>query len=458
MKYQKEGIWIGFYAVTHALVAFTLASSQHSGDVRLYYRFARDTLHSVLNFSPFSGGFAIEYPPLTALFVTLPLFPAKLFNGEIEFSTWLLWFKLFYLSIDLLTLVLVLRVLATFKLPPRQYWAALVSLTVVSLLLMTLYFDRLDLLLGVLIFIAVLSARQSSLWPWFWLAVGVCFKVIPVLLGPVFLMFLVAQQQSQQQSRHHCSIPKAAYQQGVRAALLSLGWCALLIAPFYLLWGNDLFAFLGYHSERGVQLESIYSNLILLAHHAVGLAAQVRFDFGSFNNVSPWSDALLAWSSVLVMLALAGSYGMATVTLWRDAGRAVLSQPEVQLQRLSALVCLVLIAAMLSAKVFSPQYLLWLFPVYLWIGFGSRPAWLFQISWLLVCGLTTLIYPLSYERDFIQVGLAVQQDGNSVWPAPTLLATTLLTGRNALLLVALIALVRLLWQPPVSTANTSPGQ
>ncbi|WP_108124187.1 hypothetical protein [Saccharospirillum mangrovi] len=440
MRNKSLAVFVAFYAVTHALMAFTLESSLHSGDVRLYYRFAVDTLHSIVDFSLFSGGFAIEYPPLTALFVTLPLFPAKLFTGGIEFSAWLVWFKLLYLSIDLLMLGCVLKVIKKMKRPEWENWLSLVSLYLVSLLLMTLYFDRLDLLLGALIFIAVLSAQRRSVWPWFWLSAGVCFKVIPVLLGPVFLLFAMAQTYAQRQD---ASVQSIVVRETLHAAMWCVMFCALLVLPFYLLWGADLFAFLGYHSERGVQLESIYSNVILLAHSVFGLAAEVQFNFGSFNTVSPWSDTLLALSSLVLLLALATSYGIAALVLWRDVNSGAFAQSDESLRRLATLVCLLLLAAILSAKVFSPQYLLWLVPLVMLVGFQSRSAWLFQGLWLLACVLTVLIYPLTYERDFVQVGLAVQRDGQTIWPAPTLLATLLLTLRNGALVVALVALIRM---------------
>lgn len=430
--------FVVLYATTHLLMALGMARSLHSGDVQLYYRFAVDTWQSIVNFSAFSGGFAIEYPPLTALFVTLPLAIVKLFQAEVGFELWHGYFKVFYWLIDLAVVLVLLAYLECQALTRRDRWLCYTSLWLTSLVLAPLYFDRLDVLLGALILAALLSASKQSIWPWFWLAVGVCFKLIPVLLGPLFLIYFIARRLGQSETSSLASIMAT---ETLRSAMLAIAFCLALVAPFFLLWGSDLFAFLSYHSERGIQVESIYSNVILWLHHLSGLPAVVSFNYGSFNINSVLTGPLLMISSVLLFAVLLGCYGYAAQAFYRvaQAGKPGGQRPAIEL--LATLVCLLLLGAILTAKVFSPQYLLWLFPCYVLVGNEGRSATLFQVMLPLACALTTLIYPLTYERDFIQVGLAWAEDGQTFWPAPNALATVLLTLRNLVLVIAMVALL-----------------
>ncbi|MFG1495474.1 hypothetical protein ABMA57_02495 [Saccharospirillum sp. HFRX-1] len=430
-----------FYALTHLFMALGLERSMHSGDVQLYYRFALDTWQSITNFSAFSGGFAIEYPPLTAFFVTLPLAVAKVFGNQVDFAVWHLCFKLFYWLIDLGVMLVLLKYLTQNPLKKTDRWLCFASLYLVSLVLTPVYFDRLDVLLGALIFAALVCASSASknfLWPWFWLSLGVCFKLIPVLLGPLFLICFIALRFN---PNNGLSLARIIVTETGRAGAFCMAVCFALILPFLLLWGTDLFAFLSYHSERGLQVESTYSNLILLLHHLSGLSAVVSLGYGSFNINSALDGPLLMISSVLLFAVLLGCYGYAAQAFYRLAKAGKLGDRRHAIELLATLVCLLLLGAILTAKVFSPQYMLWLFPCYVLVGNDGRAATLFQVMLPLACALTTLIYPLTYEGDFIQVGFAWTEDGQTFWPAPTILATVLLTLRNLVLVIAVVALV-----------------
>ncbi|PTY37838.1 hypothetical protein BGP77_15305 [Saccharospirillum sp. MSK14-1] len=438
---SKNRIFVLVYALTHLAMAFALERSLHSGDVQLYYRFALDTWQSITNFSAFSGGFAIEYPPLTAFFVTLPLAVAKVFGSQVEFSVWHLFFKSFYWLIDLSVMLVLLKYLAQNPLKKTDRWLCFASLYLVSLVLTPVYFDRLDVLLGALIFVALVStssASKNGVWPWFWLSVGVCFKLIPVLLGPLFLIYFIAQRQVQS---NDLTLGRTVVAETVRAGAFCVAVCVALVLPFLLLWGADLFAFLGYHSERGLQVESAYSNLILLLHHLAGLPATVSFNYGSFNINAPLDEALLKLSSVLLLTVLFGCYGYAGLAFYRAGQAGKLDDRRNAIELLAALVCLLLLGAILTAKVFSPQYMLWLFPCYVLVGNRGRAATLFQVMLPLACALTTLIYPLTYGSDFVKDSLAWRQNGQTFWPAPTVLATVLLTLRNLVLVIAVVALL-----------------
>jgi len=49
---------------------------------------------------------------------------------------------------------------------------------------------------------------------------------------------------------------------------------------------------------------------------------------------------------------------------------------------------------MVTGKVFSPQYLIWIVPLLAYVG-GANLRWL--VSWAVIGGLTTFIYPYVYD-------------------------------------------------------------
>jgi hypothetical protein len=143
----------------------------------------------------------------------------------------------------------------------------------------------------------------------------------------------------------------------------------------------------GYHLERGLEIESVWGLILLVAARA-GYPIQFRFEFESLNVISSVSSILeLAAGALAVSAVLVGT--------WMAARMAPLDRER----NLSALMFATLTAVVAVATVLSPQYILWL------IALGAaaacspdspvRPA-----VWLLVpiCLLTQAIYPFLFDR------------------------------------------------------------
>jgi len=176
-----------------------------------------------------------------------------------------------------------------------------------------------------------------------------------------------------------------------RAALLAALVTALFV-PFYLREGPESLAFLRYHGERGLQLESVAASLPLVLSffgHPVHLVGE----FGAWHLRSPLAPMLAKVSPALILVLVGG------VAVWvcfrgrRGDGVATADRLAVAAAPLFVgAVTASLALAVLASKVFSPQYLLWLLPLV-----PLAPSRRLLPLFLAVAALTTAVFPYFYD-------------------------------------------------------------
>jgi hypothetical protein len=243
--------------------------------------------------------------------------------------------------------------------------------------------DRYDLFPALLTVGALWCAqRKRFTWAYAFLAGGVALKLYPAVLLPALV---IAHWQAT------ASVAVDAPGVGRRAARVGAGLAAFgalvaltTLAPMLL--ARDGFSPVRYALDRPVQVESAQGTLVWLGA-LLGVPAQVEQSFGSQGFVGPLAGALSG--PALVALAI----GVAWVC-WRQArGRFTVGEAFL------ALLCLLL----LTGKVFSAQYILWMLPIAAEVG-GS------ELAWAAVALLTSLEYPLLFPYSKGILPLA------GVWP------------------------------------------
>ncbi|MET0386522.1 MAG: glycosyltransferase 87 family protein [Polyangiales bacterium] len=161
--------------------------------------------------------------------------------------------------------------------------------------------------------------------------------------------------------------------------------CVAVLAAFnvalYAFAGDAYIATFRYHSLRGVQLESLWAGAIMLLR-PFGFAMQIDDSFGSTNLAS-------AATTLVKPLSLAA---FAVVAAYLVFGRRFAADGRGALVLTSAL----LLAFMLTQRVFSPQYLIWIGAPLCVLASEQRPLrrgfWLFFGAIL----LSQLIFPRGY--------------------------------------------------------------
>jgi hypothetical protein len=171
------------------------------------------------------------------------------------------------------------------------------------------------------------------------------------------------------------------------AAAAGAATALLVVAPFFAVAGRAVLESAQYHVARPLQIESTGAALVaLLARPSLAVVQS----YGSVNLVGAPADWARGVCGPLALVAIAASYGYAALRLERAR------DDEARERALVAAVLAPLAAFMLTAKVFSPQYLVWLLPlaVLATLARGGGGRWL----WLGICVASQIIYPAVYPE------------------------------------------------------------
>jgi hypothetical protein len=387
----------------------------------------------------------VEYPPLAVAAMRLPeWWMPRRPPGEGLTTAFLEDYRRAYrlamAAVDVALFVLLLllvRRLFGHERGPDQTLRLLVYVACTFVLWHLLY-DRLDLPLAFLVVaaVALLLSRQHYAWSFGLLALAVNFKVVPVVLVPVWVVGSLPADRAADLFR-----PRLLAALGARAVLLA----ALILGcflPFYLTNGPATLRFLGYHGGRGLEIGSVWSSLPLLMD-ALGQPTPVEYSYGGINVRSPASAVL----AVLAPWVQAGLLLAAAVLLVLHARRlrsgdggppgtgATLAQ--VHASTFVGYTLLFLMLFVTGNKVFSPQYFVWLAPL---VCLAAFPPWArrpFIWAFVLTCVLTTVVYPFLMVLDLID---RTQPQPGATWAmkGPTVRLALALGARN-LLFVGLTA-------------------
>jgi hypothetical protein len=337
-------------AIQLALTAATTLSKLRSSrdDTDIYHRYAMLILDGK---TPYRD-FRVEYPPLS-----LPLFIAAGVVSR-ELAGFKVAFGLEMLAFNAATVWLVADRVeqAGGNVRARLAWYTL-SYALLSRLVVSRY-DAAPMLVA---FAA--SAWSLSERPWRGGAaagLGTLLKVYPAALAVVIIPFDLAQPG-----------PRRGAGLAAFAATLIVG-----LAGWLAIGGTaGVSESLGYQLGRGFEYGSLYSGLQMLAAKAAGVGIDVVRDHAAWSSVTPWTTRLLPLV-LPIQAATALAVGWTFVRRGlsdgaRYGGAAIL-------------------AFIITGKVFSPQYLLWLLP---FIAAAEGPI-ARRASWLFTAGCgATLIAP-----------------------------------------------------------------
>jgi hypothetical protein len=226
---------------------------------------------------------------------------------------------------------------------------------------------RFDLVPSALTLIAgMCGVRKHWTWAFAFLALATVFKLYPLVL---LVPFLIAQQQESRDKRYSWR----------RFAPLStfLAVCGVVIGISLFLSVEGTLAPLSYFGNRPFQIESAAASVLWLFSF-LGYPLHPVFTYGSLNVLSPLAPQVSLVDTLLVGGGLLSTWWL----LWRGKADFMAS-------------CLLtLLIVMLTGKVFSPQYLLWVIPLGAYVG-ESDPKWV--VAWCVLGALTTFIYPYIYD-------------------------------------------------------------
>lgn len=293
------------------------------GDVPVYESAMRRLLEGQRPYADF----AFEYPPLS---LALALVPALFGEGLVFRNA----FASQMLALHLILGALLLR-------EGRRHlsgWLAVMPfglLTGCAVLLEYVYLKRFDLAPSLVCVLALLAAhggrhRQAGLW----LAIGVGLKLYPVVLVPLLMVLAW----------------RAGRLGGLRASVtgIAVGSVPLVVAA---LAGLPWWRMVAFHTNRGLQAESLGGSMLWLAHH-FGLAhAEWTWVDKWVEIAGPGAPAVRFATSLALLVAVPCSVAASV--------RFALKAPSLSLAQLARAALVPMLGLLVFASVLSPQFLIW---------------------------------------------------------------------------------------------------
>jgi Glycosyltransferase family 87 len=319
--------------------------------------------------------FSVEYPP-----AALPVFLLPAIGDHHDQATYKRNFERLMVICGLLAIAGLALALGALRAEPERLFAALAFAALAPLALGSVILTRFDLwptALLVLGLAAVLAERRRTGLGV--LAFAACAKIFPAVVVPPALVYVWRRR-------------------GRREALVCAGVFAAVVVlcfgPFVRLSPGGVWDSLHRQADRPLQIESLGSSFLLVAHQFGAWTVHLNLSHGSQNQGGSFAGTLATVSSVVQALAV--------IALWIAFARGP-ATPE-RLVRYSAATVAAFIA---FGKVLSPQFLIWLLPVVPLVRGRRGVAASLVLAAALV--LTQLWFPYRYWR------LVFDQDARASW-------------------------------------------
>lgn len=362
-----------FFAVVHAVLFLAVFASLDYlvGGNGYELGFVTKILDGMLPFSDFTS----EYPPLALFSFLVP----ALFS-----STQPLYGIFFAIEIYLLDLVILFIL---FKLATRlklKIWPVLGIYTLCLVAIGPIVTGRFDLLPATLVLVALyafISGRNKTAWGF--LALGAAAKLYPLVIVPLFALFMLRNRQ---------------YRRLAQGITIFGGVILALNLPFVIIDADGFWQFLSYHFERGLHSESSYGSVLLVGQMMGLMQLEADLTYGSWNVISSLADALAKYSFYITSAFLLSVYCLYARWLWQkpkdEGGGVVLNNGAIRQLLLFSLLAIFIM--LLTSKVFSPQFLIWLCPLIPLVI--QRRLYNPLLLFLVAAGISQYIYPHHYQE------------------------------------------------------------
>jgi len=392
-------VWI-IWGITRAIMLLNLVVGKHYCDPQ-FYQYAGDL--AVGKF-PYIN-VQVEYPPFALVMILLPALPLLPFAGiaprpeldphpwhpdPLRYGAYGTSFGIMMLIIDAVTLVLVMRA--------ARMWTKSDSQGSRTALLYTLLvfasgavLQKFELLIGTLCLLSIIMLLQKREGiAWASLALATLLKGYPVLLVPVFIIWMYYQ------NRINWNVVKRSV---IGGGIVS----AFLLGPILLLSGtHPLLYSVIYHRDRGIEIETVWSSIMIVGGWFNGWSPVSYYNPAdlSADITSIIDGPLLQFSSAVLLGTVFWAYIIFARRM--QASRRTISRTgavesvvdHVLAMQLIHVTLLIMLVFLLSFKALGLHYLVGILPLVALIRLPGRytTVWLTTIITGLVFGQFTVTF------------------------------------------------------------------
>lgn len=340
------------------LLVFTFHNGAHLNDVRIYYGYSLQLLQGKIPYQDFP----FEYPPVALVPIILP----QLINFTLDMNSYIV----FFFGEIVIFSWLITQALHQLQ-PETTIFKRYTIIVAILAPILPWRYDLFPTLLTLLTLVFI--QKKQPIFAGIFLALGIGAKLYPLVLLPVFcLYYLVLKQYS--------ALFKFLAANFVTSFVIGVS--------FWLLAGDELMSFVQYHRLRGLQLESLPAGLLLLGERFGWLKVSLVYNYGAVHLASPQADIIAAVFPYISLLI----FSLAMLTCYLSFKREYLITKTISLGSLVTFINVAILIFIVTNKVLSPQYVIWLIPFIPLLSF--RKFYLF----IGIAGLTMIIFPFTYEQ------------------------------------------------------------
>jgi hypothetical protein len=386
------------YAIPFVVAAITPISDFRGpqGDLGLYL----DKAAAIsLGLAPYRD-VPLEYPPFALVPMVLPLALWPFGPPSLTVYAWLFAGQMAVFLVALALVVgRIVRIRATWprdtpvgapavapedvRAEQRRVGIRLLILAAGASLALTWRFDLFPVLLATVGLWAALEHRPVAAGAA--IGAGILAKLFPLVLGPALAVAWM--------------MPRAWFRLNRIAQFVGAVGVVVVggMLPFVVVAGYDAFAFVGYQSERGLQIESVGGGLVLFWGLLSGDPITLQSPFSAWEVTGTLARAVLALTSA----ALFAGLGALALLAWPRARAEAARDGSVSPATIVTLATAAILVLVLTSKVFSIQYVVWVVPFAALLP--ARKFWLAAAA----VALTIPIHPVLYEALVRQEALPI---------------------------------------------------
>ncbi len=369
---QNLSFWIAIHAVLFLCIFINLGLTYYTSPTpgAMENQIALKILEGQMPYSDFAS----EYPPLALLIFIIPaLFFRSLSLYYVAFATEIFLF-------DLLAIALIIYI------SRRLNMSTVRSLTVYTFFIAfvagPIVVQRYDLVPAVLVLAALAALiKGKNNTAWAVLALSVMAKLYPIVVAPLFAIW---------------HIMKGQYRQLVKGVAVFLAVIFVIAIPWVIIDAHGFWESISYHLERGLHAESSYGSFILIGQLLGLTQVEGGFSYASYDLTSPLAGNISGASFYIMAVIFIALYLLFAYQLRKRQNNITsLETPAAETEALLLrYVSLAVIVFLLSSKVFSIQYMIWLCPLLPLLNI--RRSNLIVILLLIAGAFTLYIYPFNY--------------------------------------------------------------
>jgi hypothetical protein len=318
--------------------------------------------------------FDCEYPPVALL---LFLIPGLLFR---TLPPYYIAFTVEMLLFDILAIFLIAYIskrINISKVKALAIYTLLIAITAGPIV--TQRYDLAPAVMALAAVAAFIGGKNKTAWGV--LALGVMAKIFPIVIAPLFAIWLLIKKQ---------------YSQLAKGVAVFGGVILATIIPWLIIEPQSLWSMFSYHLERGLHAESTYGSFVIMGQLFGWTQVDYDFNYGSFNITSALADNLANISFYIMAAVLLATYGLFAYQLHRNGKKAIGAAPlQVETETLLIrYVAIAVLAFLLFNKVFSAQYMVWICPLIPILNIRYKN--LVSVLLLIAGAFTIYIYPFNY--------------------------------------------------------------